>query len=192
MKNIVDKEIEKALQDVMRHRAMKLPPLPEDFSQRVINNIKAHTRHTHHYRLWTIITSVAASVILVVLLWPKEHHTKDIKPIHSLIIAKTPTPRPITKDVFETKTISPQPNTIHKRKPIINISSHPRTEQPTPEEHTTLIETETNTPSQSDSITTYYSDESNPFILAAIQAQNIRSRGECLYQKVALMTKNQL
>ena len=98
-----------------------------------------------------------------------------------------PTPRPVKKQKKTVKRRSA------KEKPML-AEARPKRESPEPKKESTKPKQEStepvNHPDGPDTTPAFRSSMEDPFLLAAAQAQNIRSRGERLHQEISMLMNN--
>lgn len=145
-----------------------------------------------------IMTGIAASIVLLIgfsVLMKDERLTEQQPVVAEAVEQSTPQPvvsEPIVEEKQEEALpeVQPTPQPAKKRRKAVKKQStpieepllaeaEPKTEEPMPEE--TKAEP---TQEEAEPEPVYEPDESNPFLLAATQAKDIRSRGERLHQEI--------
>lgn len=184
MNKTTDKKLDRALQAVMHHRATLVPKLAEDFAEQVISKMNARRQRAHHYRVVATIVSIAAAILIGIIIWPMKDEEVIIRPKQQNAMAKVIPPEPIPKKKVETKTSAPRPKMAPKHRAVAASSV---TQQQIQHEFTeTEITSPEILPEPEHMIASYY-DRSDPFLLASAHAQDIRTRGEQLCRKVELI-----
>lgn len=135
------------------------------------------------------VAAVAASVLLLLVFRFTQHSAEEKPAVAEVEKKNTPQPvTPSTETEKEKETVAdaqPTPQTMKLRrraarkrstqeKPML-AKAEPQQEEPT---------------DNADAASTHYPSIQDPFLLAAAQAQDIRSRGERLHQEVALLMNN--
>lgn len=77
MKTTTDNHIDKLLHEAMKQRAAKVPPLADDFADKVLGRLGSLTprplrgeRELKRRRLWPWAGWIAASIVIAFFLWP--------------------------------------------------------------------------------------------------------------------------
>ena len=95
-----DQEQDKLLREAMERRAANVPPLSEDFAEKVLGKLEVRRRKGRRMvALW--VSSIAAALVIAFLLWPhseKEQATTIAPPV---IAETTPQPQPIIPEPAE-------------------------------------------------------------------------------------------
>lgn len=151
--------------------------MPDDMEQRVMKNLKPQaTKRRWLYPLSTI--AVAASVLLLIMLnigkqQPEQQPPviAEVVPVPKDNVEETPQAT-VPTEVIEQPAKAEEPQPAKKRRK----AHKPKHEEPVPEK----VETEQE----------YLPTEPDPFLLAAAFEQDVRSRGERLYQEVVQMINN--
>ena len=88
MNKTTDKEQDRALQAAMQRRAAQVPPLADDFAERVMAKMNARRQRTRSYRLTATITSIAAAILIAFLLWPESHEMPIMQPEQQPVVVQ--------------------------------------------------------------------------------------------------------
>lgn len=146
MNKTTDKEQDCALQAAMQRRAAQVPPLADDFAERVMTKMNARRQRARRYRLSAALTGIAAAVILAFLLWPESHESTISQPEPQPVIAEATPPESVPMEKVEAEAPVLQTQTVPKRKAVAvvskpqRIASKPRT--PIPDDHQSIISTD--------------------------------------------------
>ena len=119
-----DKEQDKLLRVALERRAESVPPLPEDFAERVLKRHRASAvRSTGLRLLWA--GGIAASLVIAFLLWPR--HQKELP---------VPAAPPVFAEVIETETNLPAqaPSAPVKESKESSLKEKPAPKKPHAEE----------------------------------------------------------
>ena len=125
-----EKELDKLLKAALERRAADVPPLPEDFAEKVLASHRASAVRSKSLRLlWA--SGIAAALVVGFFLWPREQ-TQQPEPVAPTVVAelpKQPTDTPIEPE-------KPAPlNTPSTLKAPKTPSSQPKPSKPiVPEE----------------------------------------------------------
>lgn len=185
MNKTTDKEQDCALQAAMQRRAAQVPPLADDFAERVMTKMNTRRQRARFYRLSAALTGIAAAVILAFLLWPESHETPIKQPVVTEMIEQNTPQSTSSESIIEEKKEAPkkpsepahkkhQPNKPHKapQEPLL-AQAEPATEAPARNHSEETA-----------------SNSSNPYLIVTAQLQDLRSRGERLDREVAMMMHN--
>ena len=187
------------LREAVSRKEQKFPPMPSDLNERVLNKLIDSPSQPRRSPLLSNVWWMAVAAVLVAVLalftWksqtpktqPRMAKQEDtLKVIEKDNVDKSPTTHvKIADDTRElckqpTRRLeTPQPK--KKNRKAVKVEDTPvepmlAEAEPLPEE----VETEQ----------TYLPTEPDPFLLAAAEAQEIRARGERLYQEVVQMINN--
>lgn len=178
------------LREALRRKYADTPQLPADFISRM--HQASSDTPSHPMRRWLYPISavaVAASVLLLIMLNIGQHQPKR-DPIFAEEVTKPEhtvheTPQTITRTEVAAQSVA-----THAEEPN-PAKKHRKVQEPVHEEHVLveaeLLETEQSEAEQEDA---YLPKDPDPYRLAVAQAQDIRSRGERLYQEVAQIINN--
>ena len=197
MRTFEDTDIREALQ----RKFADTPQVPSDLNERLLQRIQKEEDTAPKHRILPIALrwiAVAAVLVAVLALFTWKSHSTKIQPqmakqenapkvIEKDNVVKSPTTHVMlandTREVEQQHTrrskTSQQKKKIEEETKVQDTPVEPMLAEaePLPEE----VETEQ----------TYLPTEPDPFLLAAAEAQEIRARGERLYQEVVQMINNQ-
>lgn len=147
---MTDNHIETALRAAMERRAAKVPSLPDDFAQQVMNKMNARKENANQHRVsiplhygrgWGWVLSIAAVLLIAFLLWPEKQETPITQPEAQPITAEV-NPQPVPKPIVEEKKdetvmaeVQAKAQPVKKRRKAVR-------KQGTPGEEPVLTETE--------------------------------------------------
>ena len=97
MNKATDKEQDRALQAAMQRRAAQVPPLADDFAERVMAKMNARRQRARRYRLSAALTGIAAAVFVAFLFWPESHEMPITQP-EQPVIAEVTSPKTEPKE----------------------------------------------------------------------------------------------
>ena len=143
-----EKELDKLLKAALERRAADVPPLSEDFAERVLQKVELRRRNKPlTIALW--VSGIAAALLVGFFLWPQEQ-AQQPGPAAPTVVAelpkqeadtpiepKEPAPQntpssPITPN---TPIIQKAPNTLNPQKPQKTLGNQPKPSKPAvPEE----------------------------------------------------------
>jgi hypothetical protein len=161
-----EKELDKLLKTALERRAADVPPLPEDFAERVLQKVEARRPDGRRpVALW--VSGIAAALLVGFFLWPWEQ-TQQPGPAAPSVVAefpkqeadtpvepKEPAPQitpssPITQN---TPIIQKTPKTPNPQKPQKTLGNQPKPSKPIvpeePQPEPLLAEAEPTLPSSS-------------------------------------------
>lgn len=119
MNKTTDKEQDCALQAAMQRRAAQVPPLADDFAERVMIKMNARRQRARRYRLSAALTGIAAAVILAFLLWPESHESTISQPEPQPVVVEVSPRKPVPKEKVEAETtVSGTAETPQKAMPV--------------------------------------------------------------------------
>ena len=193
MKTTTDNHIDKLLHEAMKQRAAKVPPLADDFAEKVMKKStslplspskgKSLTprplqgeRELKRRRLWPWIGAVAASIIVAFFLWPNSSEVVE-QPVVSEVVEQPALEIPKDSENSES---SEKSELLEPPKPIKPKRTYKVRKA---QEEPVLAEAET-MPEEVETEQKYLPTKPDPYLLAVAEARNIRSRGERLYQEV--------
>ncbi|MCR5779242.1 MAG: hypothetical protein K6G70_01660 [Bacteroidaceae bacterium] len=151
---MTDNHIETALRAAMERRAAKVPSLPDDFAQQVMNKMNARKENANQHRVSTPLhygrgwgwVCIAAAIILAFLLWPESHEAPIKQSEQQPVIAEMTPPESVPMEKVEAETPVLQTQTVPKQKSdaVVSkpqrIASKPRT--PAPDALQSIISTD--------------------------------------------------
>lgn len=207
MKTTTDNHIDKLLHEAMKQRAAKVPPLADDFADKVLGSLTANSltpRPLQEERelkrrvfplSWRGIGGglIAACIVLLLAFHftrkPVEEQSLVAEVIEQPVVAEQTEKQEETvvkEEPAETKTEVEAPKRtkrVAKRKRVVP-------QEPIVEPLLAEAEAIEEVPTEE----VYHEDPraSDPFLAVAIQAQDIRSRGERLGREIAQLTDNQI
>ena len=117
MNKTTDKEQDRALQAAMQRRAAQVPPLADDFAERVMAKMNARRQRARRYRLSAALTGIAAAVFVAFLFWPESHEMPITQP-EQPVIAEVTSPKTEPKENVVAEVPAPQPQTVSTRKHV--------------------------------------------------------------------------
>ena len=185
MKTTTDNHIDKLLHEAMKQRAAKVPPLADDFAEKVLQRTPLLTSPEGKERkrrvIWPYAASaVAACIVIAFLLWPNSPAV-----VEQPVIAEV-----VEQPVQEVPKVSENSEVSEKSEPTEPIKpkrTYKARKVSKPQEEPMLAEAEMTKKVPTENIHQRRIEVSDPYLLAAAQAQDIRSRGERLSQEVALL-----
>ena len=183
------------LREALRRRYSDTPQLPADFADRLMQRIEEQTAKPKRRRVW-LYSGIAAAAASVLLLLTLHYYNNRGGELNEMPLAETQTVAAdsssnIKKEPMPTKVV--EVPLVAEAKPVKRVRKAkkkqkvevPDLKKDLPE----LLETEEAViENQAQEIRP---DVPDPYVLAAIQTQNIRSRGERLHNEVALIVSNQ-
>ena len=183
------------LREAVSRKEQKLPPMPSDLNERVLKNLIDSPSQPRRAPLlskgWWI--AVAAVLVAVLALFTWKSQTPKTQP---QIAKQENAPKVIEKDSVDK---SPTTHVMLANDTREVEQQHTRRlETPQPKkknrkavkvEEPLLAEAEP-MPEEPETEQTYLPTEPDPFQLAAAETQDVRARGERLYQEVAQMINN--
>ena len=181
MKTTTDNHIDKLLHEAMKQRAAKVPPLADDFADKVLQRTPLLTSPEGKERkrrvIWPYAASaVAACIVIAFLLWPNSPAVIDDTPVVAEVVEQ---PTPEAPNASECSDV---PEASDKPEPARSTNSS-RTYKPLkvskPIEEPLLAEVEID------------EDMEDPFLAIAEQMQDIRLRGEQVCHEVAQLIDKQ-
>ena len=173
------------LREALRRKYADTPQLPADFISRM--HLASPDKPSRSMKRWLYPISavaVAASLLLLVMLDIGQNQPKQ-NPVFAEEVTKPEhtvqeTPQTITRTEVAAQPVAtlaeePKPAKKHRK------AHKPALEEPVPQEAEPVQEEQENE---------YLPQQPDPFLLAAAETQNIRSRGERLFQKVNEIINN--
>jgi hypothetical protein len=108
------------LREALRRNYAERPQLPKRFMERMHEAVEQEDnqpRRAFRYRLADAITSIAAAILIVFLLWPESRKTPITQP-EQPVLAEVTSPKAEPKENDEAETPAAQPQTISARKHV--------------------------------------------------------------------------
>lgn len=119
MNKTTDKEQDCALQAAMQRRAAQVPPLADDFAERVMTKMNARRQRARFYRLSAALTGIAAAILIAFLLWPESQDTTLTQPEQQPVVVEVSPRKPVPKEKVEAETtVSGTVETPQKAMPV--------------------------------------------------------------------------
>lgn len=181
MKTTTDNHIDKLLHEAMKHRTDKVPPLADDFAEKVMEKTplrlpRVGEKKTIPLRRWWLPISVAACIVIAFLLWPNSPAVIDDTPVVAEVVEKPAPEVPKSSECSDVPEASDKPEPAKSTNSSRTYKAH-RVSKPI--EEPLLAEVETD------------EDMKDPFLAVAEQMQDIRLRGEQVRQEVAQLIDKQ-
>ena len=149
--------------------------MPDDMEQRVMKSLKPQaTKRRWLYPLSTI--AVAASVLLLILLnIEKQKPEQQMPVVAEEVTVPKDNPQAVTPTEVEQPVVAQteEPKPVQKHKKV----HKPKHEEPVPQEAEPVQE-------EQEEENVYLPQQPDPYLLAVAETQDIRARGEHLYQEV--------
>ena len=194
MKTTTDNHIDKLLHEAMKQRAAKVPPLADDFAEKVLQRTPLLTSPEGKERkrrvIWPYAASAVASCIVLLLVF---HYNNKVVPELQSVVAEVeeqPAPEaPKASDYSENSEYSESSDKSEPLEPPKPIKPKRTYKVRKAIEEPQLAEAEL-IQEEAEAEQDYLPKEPNPYLLAAAETQDIRSRGERLYQEVAQLINN--
>lgn len=198
MKTTTDNHIDKLLHEAMKQRAAKVPPLADDFAEKVMKKStslplsssegKSLTprplrgeRELKRRRLWPWAGWIAASIVIAFIFWPNSSEVVE-QPVVSEVVEQPAPEAPKASDYSENSEYSEsseKSEPLEPPKPIKPKRTYKVRKVSKPIEESLLAEVETD------------EDMEDPFLAIAEQMQDIRLRGEQVRHEVAQLIDKQ-
>ncbi len=119
MNKTTDKEQDCALQAAMQRRVAQVPPLADDFAERVMTKMNARRQRARRYRLSAALTGIAAAILIAFLLWPASHESTISQPEPQPVVVEVSPRKPVPKEKVEAETtVSGTAETPQKAMPV--------------------------------------------------------------------------
>jgi hypothetical protein len=181
MKTTTDNHIDKLLHEAMKQRAAKVPPLADDFAEKVLQRTplrlpRVGEKKTIPLRRWWLPISVAASIVIAFLLWPNSPAVIDDTPVVAEVVEQPVLKAPKASECSDVPEASDKPEPAKSTNSSRTYKPH-RVSKPI--EESLLAEVETD------------EDMEDPFLAIAEQMQDIRLRGEQVRHEVAQLIDKQ-
>ena len=167
----------------IEQESWELPSAKElERDEALFESLRAQKKAPKRIRLWPLaVAACVAGFVAIFLAPPRE---ANVEPVEQPVVAQQVDKQeePVVKEEpAETVTeaeVPVKPRRVLKRKPVV---------QQKPIEEPMLAEAEMTKKVPTENIHQRRIEASNPYLIAAAQAQDIRSRGERLSQEVALL-----
>ncbi len=195
MKTTTDNHIDKLLHEAMKHRTDKVPPLADDFADKVLQRTPLLTSPEGKERkrrvIWPYAASaVAACIVIAFLLWPNSPAVIDDTPVVAEVVEQPAPEAPKASDYSENSEYSDNSEKSEPPKPIKPKRTYKvRKAQEKPLLAEAEPKVEENEVEAGDGNHTI--ERTDPMLLAAAFEQDIRSRGERLCQEIIQITTKQ-
>ena len=212
MKTTTDNHIDKLLHEAMKQRAAKVPPLADDFAEKVLGSLGSLTprplQKKRGLKFWPLVVAACMVGFVVIFLAPPKS-TEEQQPLAmEETIASSQEPRvesqqPIassqeprvekqqTTVKAEQLTASSQQPRVESQRPTAN-SQQPKLKSQQPIEEPMLAEAEINSSHLGEVGRGALPEMEDPFLAIAQQIQDIRSLGEQVCQEVDQLMDNQV
>jgi len=191
MKTTTDNHIDKLLHDAMKQRAAKVPPLADDFAEKVLQRTPLLTSPEGKERkrrvIWPYAASAVASCIVLLLVF--HYNNKVVPELQSVVAEVEEQPAPEAPKASDYSEYSENSESSEKSEPSEPIKPKRTYKVRKAIEEPQLAEAEL-IQEEAEAEQDYLPKEPNPYLLAAAETQDIRSRGERLYQEVAQLINN--
>lgn len=187
MKTTTDNHIDKLLHEAMKQRAAKVPPLADDFAEKVLGSLTPRPlQKKRGLKFWPLVVAACMVGFVVIFLAPPRT-TEEQLPL--ALEEPVVTEQPVTKEEpvkveAQTQTETPlgKPKRTPKRKQVVSQE---------PQEEPLLAEAETVEEFPTEAACQEFLDKMrkpSPSSYAT-QAQEIRQRGEQVTQYVAMLNQ---
>jgi hypothetical protein len=202
MKTTTDNHIDKLLHEAMKQRADKVPPLADDFADKVLQRAPLLTspkgtsltprplrgeRELKRRRLWPWAGLIAASIVIAFLLWPNSPAVIDDTPVVAEVVEQPAPGAPEAPECSETPEASDKPEPVKPTNSKRTYKVRKAQEKPLLAEAEPRVEE--NEMEAGDGNHTV--ERTDPMLLAAAFEQDIRARGERLCQEIIQITTKQ-
>ena len=191
MKTTTDNHIDKLLHEAMKQRAAKVPPLADDFAEKVLQRTPLLTSPEGKERkrrvIWPYAASAVASCIVLLLVF--HYNNKVVPELQSVVAEVEEQPAPEAPKASDYSEYSENSESSEKSEPSEPIKPKRTYKVRKAIEEPQLAEAEL-IQEEAEAEQDYLPKEPNPYLLAAAETQDIRSRGERLYQEVAQLINN--
>ena len=182
MKTTTDNHIDKLLHEAMKQRAAKVPPLADDFADKVLGSLSSLTpcplqeeRELKRRRLWPWAGWIAASIVIAFIFWPNSSEVVE-QPVVAEVVEQPAPEAPKASECSDVPEASDKPEPAKSTNSSRTYKAH-RVSKPI--EEPLLAEVETD------------EDMKDPFLAIAEQMQDIRLRGEQVRHEVAQLIDKQ-
>ena len=190
MKTTTDNHIDKLLHEAMKQRAAKVPPLADDFAEKVLQRTPLLTsskgnsltprplqkeRELKRRRLWPWAGWIAASIVIAFIFWPNSSEVVE-QPVVAEVVEQ---PAPGAPEASECSDVPEASDKPEPAKSTNSSRTYKARKVSKPIEEPLLAEVETD------------EDMKDPFLAIAEQMQDIRLRGEQVRHEVAQLIDKQ-
>ena len=202
MKTTTDNHIDKLLHEAMKQRAAKVPPLADDFADKVLGSLGSLTpnsltprplqeeRELKRRRLWPWAGWIAASIVIAFFLWPNSPAVVE-QPVVAEVVEQPASEAPKASDYSENSEYSESSDKSEPLEPPKPIKPKRTYKVRKVQEESQLAEADTMPEEvETEQKSEYRPTDPDPMLLAAAFAQDVRSRGERLHQEVAQSINN--
>ncbi len=202
MKTTTDNHIDKLLHEAMKQRAAKVPPLADDFADKVLGSLGSLTpnsltprplqeeRELKRRRLWPWAGWIAASIVIAFIFWPNSSEVVE-QPVVSEVVEQPAPEAPKASECSENSEYSESSDKSEPLEPPKPIKPKRTYKVRKVQEESQLAEAETMPEEvETEQKSEYRPTDPDPMLLAAAFAQDVRSRGERLHQEVAQSINN--
>lgn len=171
------------LREAASRREQQLPPMPEGLNERVMGSLKEQKAVSKRLWLWPLVAAACVAGFVAIYLVPPRTAEKGQPPL--ALAEPVATEQPTANEV-----ISPAPEAVAEEpvavEPSVKAKKATRqkrvvTQEPAEEPLLAEAESAPEEPEQEDA---YQPKQPDLYLLAVAEAQDIRSRGEQLYQEV--------
>lgn len=104
MKTTTDNHIDKLLHEAMKQRAAKVPPLADDFAEKVMGSLTPRPlrgeRELKRRRLWPWAGWIAASIVIAFIFWPNSSEVVE-QPVVAEVVEQPAPEAPKASDYSE-------------------------------------------------------------------------------------------
>lgn len=182
------------LREALRRRYSDTPQLSADFTDRLRQRIEEQNAKPKHRRVWLYsgIAAAAASVLLLLTLHYYNNRGLELKemPLAETKTVAADSSSNIRKEPIPTKVV--EVPLVAQAKPVKRVRRTKKKEKvEVPDLKKDMPESSETEEAVIENQAQIRPDVPDPYVLAAIQTQNIRSRGERLHNEVALIVSNQ-
>ena len=199
MKTTTDNHIDKLLHEAMKQRAAKVPPLADDFADKVMGSLSSLTprplrgeRELKRRRLWPWAGWIAASIVIAFLLWPNSSEVVE-QPVVAEVVEQPAPEAPKASDYSENSEYSESSDKSEPLEPPKPIKPKRTYKVRKVQEESQLAEEEPRVEEKEMEAGdgNHTVERTDPMLLAAAFEQDIRSRGERMCQEIIQITTKQ-
>ena len=181
------------LREALRRRYSDTPQLSADFADRLRQRIEEQNAKPKHRRVWLYSGIAAASVLLLLTLHYYNNRGVELK---EMPLAETKT---VAADSSSNIKNEPMPTKVVEVPLVAQAKAVKRVRRTKKKQKVEVPDLKKDMPELSETENAVIENQAqeirpivpDPYVLAAIQTQNIRSRGERLHNEVALIVSNQ-
>ena len=183
------------LREAISRKEQKLPQMPNDLNERLLQRLQEEEKPSKHRNLPIILRWMAAAAVIVAVLalftWKSQ--TSKSQP---QIAKQENAPKVIEKDNVDKSQTSHvnfandtrEVEQLHTRR--LESSQPKKKNRKAVKPQEPMIAEAEPMPEETETEQEYLPKEPDPYLLAAAETQDIRSRGEHLYQEVAQIVNN--